>query len=192
MLRISYISILFIFLSFSSNAKIDEKGLICKCIKNTKVGCLEDRPYQGITPFIGIYFNDDKVYVNYLTRIYIKGKSKLSIVKDIGTLYYEDPRYIQWPRPGGVTQQYNLEHFFDKGITRLDRKKLILTNEYKWGDFGSNNPTAIKTDLIKYDCNSTDIYKNPINGIEAFEIEMDKFRKKGQKIENEIKRENKI
>ena len=65
-------------------------------------------------------------------------------------------------------------------------------NEYKWGDFGSNNPTAIKTDLIKYDCNSTDIYTNPINGIEAFEIEMDKFRKKGQEIENEIKRENKI
>ncbi len=178
------IFLIFIFSSFSAYSEIEGKGLICKCFLDTVNGCKKNKPYLGQSPFIGIFFENDKVYIHYLIRLYVKNKSKLLIEKDIGASYYEGPAYIQWPRPNGIFQNYNAGYFFDKGTTSLDRQTLILRNEYYWSDY--------TYDRIKYDCNSTDLYTNPINNKKAFNIEIDKFRQEGQKIENEIKKRNKF
>lgn len=189
MVKIRYIFILFIFVSFTSHAEINDKGLICKCIKNSKVNCLEHKPYQGKSPYIGVFFSNNKVNVYSLFRSYSGGKSNLYISKDRGANFYLEPRYIEWPRPNGVTQNYSLEYFFDKGKTLLNRKTLMLSNTYIWGDFANNRT---RTDKIIYDCNSTDLYKNPIIGIKMFKKEIDKFIQEGQKIVDEIKEENKF
>ena len=55
------------------------------------------------------------------------------ISKDKGAKFYLDPRYIEWPRPSGVTQLFI--RIFDKGRTLFNRKTLMLNNKYIWGDF---------------------------------------------------------
>ena len=185
---------IFFFLIFSlygykAFAEIDGKGLICKCVKNTKVGCLEYKPYQGITPYIGIFFSNKNVKVYSLYRSHNDGKSNLYISSYKEAKYYLEPSFVEWPRPNGVTQIYSQGYFFDKGKTLLNRKTLMLINSYMWGDFANNRTT---TDEIVYDCNSTDLYKNPIIGIKTFEKKMDIFRQEGQKIENKLKKGNKF
>lgn len=173
-----FLTILFIFIAFSSRAQIEGKGLICKCktlTTNPKCG----KPFAAINQFVnplstmGVFFKNGKASLYYITETKSRNKVIAKVAKDINSFEYTvNPNQIYWPSIEHATNKklwyknYAGDSIFtiDRGIFEIDRKKLIFRK--------TNLEASNYENEMIYDCNNSKTIKNPYKDFKSFFSQM--------------------